>query len=90
MIRRVGHIRTFAALGAVASTAALLHLLMIAPPVWIMVRALTGFCFAGLFMVVESWINGAAELPNPRPNTQSLRHDGPGRGHLRTAAFPSR
>ena len=60
LIRRVGHIRTFAALGAVASTAALLHLLMIAPPVWIMVRALTGFCFAGLFMVVESWINGAA------------------------------
>jgi MFS family permease len=60
LIRRVGHIRTFAALGAIASTAALLHLLMIAPPVWIMVRALTGFCFAGLFMVVESWINGAA------------------------------
>jgi len=60
LIRRVGHIRTFAALGAVASTAALLHLLMIAPPIWIMVRALTGFCFAGLFMVVESWINGAA------------------------------
>ena len=59
LIRRVGHIRTFAALGAVAATAALLHLLMIAPPVWIMVRALTGFCFAGLFMVVESWINGA-------------------------------
>jgi MFS family permease len=60
LIRRVGHIRTFAALGAIASTAPLLHLLMIDPVAWIAARALTGFCFAGLFIVVESWLNGAA------------------------------
>jgi MFS family permease len=60
LIRRVGHIRTFAALGAIASTAALLHLLVIDPYVWVLARAMTGFCFAGLFMVVESWLNNAA------------------------------
>src|SRR6516164_7630390 len=60
LIRRVGHIRAFAALGAVASTVPLIHLLVIDPIAWIFARALTGFCFAGLFMVVESWINGCA------------------------------
>jgi MFS family permease len=60
LIRRVGHIRTFAALGASASTAPLIHLLVIDPTAWVLARALTGFCFAGLFMVVESWLNGVA------------------------------
>jgi MFS family permease len=60
LISRVGHIRTFAALAAIACTAALLHLLVIHPVAWVLTRALTGFCFAGLFMVVESWLNGAA------------------------------
>jgi MFS family permease len=48
------------ALGAIASTAPLVHLLAIHPILWVAARALTGFCFAGLFMVVESWLNGAA------------------------------
>lgn len=60
LIRRVGHIRTFAALGAIASSTALLHLLVVDPMVWVLARAVTGFCFAGLFIVVESWLNGAA------------------------------
>src|SRR3984893_5185644 len=60
LIQRVGHIRAFVALGAVASTAPLLHLLLIDPIAWVVARALTGFCFAGLFIVVESWLNGVA------------------------------
>jgi MFS family permease len=60
VIERVGHVRTFAALGAVAATAPLVHLLVISPVVWIAARALTGLCFAGIFVVVESWLNGAA------------------------------
>lgn len=59
LILRVGHIRTFLALGAIASTAPLLHLLVIDPIAWMAARALTGFCFAGLFIVVESWLNSA-------------------------------
>ena len=60
LILRVGHIRTFLALGAIASTAPLLHLLIMDPIAWMAARALTGFCFAGLFIVVESWLNSAA------------------------------
>jgi len=60
VIDRVGHTRTFAALAAVASSSALLHLVVIDPIVWIVARAITGFCFAGLFMVVESWLNASA------------------------------
>ena len=60
LIQSVGHIRAFVALGAIASTAPLLHLLVMDPIAWIVARALTGFCFAGLFIVVESWLNSAA------------------------------
>jgi MFS family permease len=60
LIESVGHIRTFLALGAIASTAPLLHLLVMDPIAWVLARALTGFCFAGLFIVVESRLNGAA------------------------------
>jgi hypothetical protein len=62
LIQRVGHIRTLAALGAIASTIPLLHLLLIDPFAWVVFRTITGFCFAGLFIVVESWLNGAATV----------------------------
>ena len=64
VIRRVGHIRTFAAFGAIAATAPLVHLLVVDPFVWIGARALTGFCFAGMFIVVESWLNAGASSEN--------------------------
>src|ERR1700750_2373110 len=60
VVQAVGHVRAFLALGAIALTAPLLHLLVVDPIAWVVVRALTGFCFAGLFIVVESWLNGAA------------------------------
>jgi MFS family permease len=60
VIQAVGHIRAFLAFGAIASTAPLLHLLVVNPIGWVVIRALTGFCFAGLFIVVESWLNGTA------------------------------
>lgn len=60
LLRRVGHIRTFASLAALASAGTLLLVLAIDPLVWGAVRLLTGICFAGLFTVMESWINAAA------------------------------
>lgn len=64
LIRAVGHTRTFAALASLASAAPLLHLMFVHPLAWVLARALTGFCFAGLFMAVESWLNGAASSVN--------------------------
>jgi MFS family permease len=64
LIERVGHIRTFAALCAIASAATLSHILLEVPLAWGMLRAITGFCFAGLYMVTESWLNDRSENTN--------------------------
>jgi MFS family permease len=60
LVARVGHVRVFAALLSLGSTAILFHALFIAPVAWFLMRLLTGYCFAGAFIVAESWLNGAA------------------------------
>ena len=60
LLANVGHVRVFAALASLASGAALLHTVFVSPASWFMIRLITGFCFAGLFVVAESWINDAA------------------------------
>lgn len=60
IVRRAGHIRSFAALAGLASVLPLLHVLVINPVAWSGFRALNGFCFAGLYMVIESWLNERA------------------------------
>jgi len=57
---RVGHIRVFAALAALASAAILVHTVFVEVPVWIALRFVSGFCFAGLYIVAESWLNDRA------------------------------
>lgn len=61
LVARVGHIRAFGAMCAIAAIAVLLSLLLMTPWVWIPVRALSGFCFAGAAMIVESWLNERAD-----------------------------
>ncbi len=60
LIMRVGHIRVFAALASVASAAALVHLVTFDPWSWGAMRLMTGFCFSGLYIVSESWLNGSS------------------------------
>jgi len=57
LIKRVGHIRVFAALASLASISILAHGLYIESWVWTLMRVLTGICFAGLYVVTESWLN---------------------------------
>lgn len=64
LIRRVGHIRAFAMFAAVASSAVILHALVVNPVVWLLLRVLTGACLVGLYTVIESWLN--AQTPNER------------------------
>ncbi|WP_341705627.1 MFS transporter [Ferrovibrio sp.] len=64
LVVRVGHVRVFAALASIASTAALLHLVTHDPWSWGAMRMLAGFCFAGLYVVAESWLNGRATNAN--------------------------
>jgi MFS family permease len=64
IVRRVGHIRAFAVCAAIAASGVLVMPLAVLPAVWIPLRALSGVCFAGLFMVIESWLNERATRVN--------------------------
>ncbi len=64
LVKRVGHIRAFTALAAIASVAALFHAIIVDPIAWLVLRSVIGFCFAGLAMVTESWINENATNDN--------------------------
>ena len=57
LLRRVGHVRVFAAMTAAASASPLLHGLWINVWVWGFLRLVSGFCFAVLYVVIESWLN---------------------------------
>ena len=60
IMMQVGHIRVFAALAAMASAAILVHAVFLDVWVWIGLRLVSGFCFAGLYVVAESWLNERA------------------------------
>ena len=64
LVRKVGHVRAFGAFAATGAIIALLTGLMINAPVWILLRAGTGFTMAGAFMVIESWLNERATNEN--------------------------
>lgn len=64
MLRRVGHIRVFAALTTVASTAILAQGVFINPWSWACFRLVSGVCFAGIYVVAESWLNDRASSAN--------------------------
>jgi MFS family permease len=60
LLRRVGHIRVFAAMTAAASAVPLLHGLWVETWLWWLLRFVTGYCFAVLYVVIESWLNEQA------------------------------
>ena len=59
LIRRIGHIRAFAALASMASTMPILHAMWVNPWFWGGLRLLTGLCVIGMYVVIESWLNSA-------------------------------
>ena len=64
LVQRVGHIRVFLAMSAMASAAPLLHGMVVHPFVWNGLRFVTGFCLAALYVVIESWLNERATNEN--------------------------
>ena len=64
IIRRIGHIRAFAAFAAGAAACVVVMPLLITPWSWILARLIIGFCCAGLFIAVESWLNAKADPSN--------------------------
>ena len=64
LLRQLGHIRVFAALAAVASVAILIQGCFVNPWAWGAMRLLSGLCFAGIYVVAESWLNDRASRAN--------------------------
>jgi MFS family permease len=64
LVRQIGHIRVFAALAAVASMAILVQGSFVNPLVWAAMRLVSGLCFAGIYVVAESWLNDRASRAN--------------------------
>ncbi|KIN61935.1 Membrane protein, major facilitator transporter family [Sulfitobacter noctilucicola] len=57
LVARVGHIRAFGALAAIAAVSMLGSAIAVMPWAWIVLRGVCGFCFAGAAMIVESWLS---------------------------------
>lgn len=64
LIRNVGHVRVFAAFAAIAAAANLVQAGFVRPVAWSAMRLVTGLCFAGIYVVAESWLNGLATRTN--------------------------
>ena len=60
LIRQVGHVRVFAALGSFMSAGLLAFPLITEPWAWTLLRLLVGFCMSGVYVTAESWLNNAA------------------------------
>ena len=60
LIRRVGHVRVFAALGSVIAAILILYPTLSNPWAWMGLRVVMGFCFSGVYVTAESWLNHAA------------------------------
>ncbi len=60
LIRRVGHVRVFAALGSFMSAGLIALPLLAEPWAWTVLRILIGFCMSGIYVAAESWLNNAS------------------------------
>ncbi|MEM9060647.1 MAG: MFS transporter [Pseudomonadota bacterium] len=60
LLRRVGHVRVFAALASMISAAFILYAAVVDPIAWFVMRVLVGFCLSGVYVVAESWLNDGA------------------------------
>ncbi|MEM6728482.1 MAG: MFS transporter [Pseudomonadota bacterium] len=64
MIRRVGHVRVFAALGSLISAVLILFPVLTDPVSWTLGRLIIGFCFSGVYVTAESWLNNRTTKEN--------------------------
>jgi MFS family permease len=60
LVRRIGHVRAFAGFGALICLNVLLTGILVDQTAWLILRAVTGFCTAGISMIIESWLNERA------------------------------
>ncbi len=61
LLRRVGHVRVFAALASLISAGMILFAAVVDPIAWVVTRVVVGFCMSGCYVVAESWLNDGAK-----------------------------
>jgi len=71
LIQRAGFIRAFAAFTTASIIAALIFPIFLHPLAWMSLRAIVGFCFAGLYAVIEVWVSMTADA-STRGRTYAL------------------
>ena len=59
LIRRVGHVRVFAALASFISAVLIAYPLLANPIFWSLGRIVIGFCYCGVYITAESWLNNS-------------------------------
>jgi len=64
LLRRVGHVRVFAALASTISAILVLYPVITQPWAWVIMRVVMGFCFCGVYITAESWLNDLATNEN--------------------------
>jgi len=64
LVRRVGHVRVFAALASLISAAFIIFAAVVDPIAWTLMRVVVGFCFSGVYVVAESWLNDSSTNEN--------------------------
>jgi len=64
LIARVGHVRVFAALGSMISAVLIMYPALTEPWAWVIGRVIIGFCFCGVYITAESWLNDASDNEN--------------------------
>ena len=64
VIRTVGYVRSFAAFASIASATAIMHVVIVNPYVWVVLRLAHGICLSVMLVVVESWLNVSATVQN--------------------------
>ncbi|TVO58919.1 MFS transporter [Denitromonas halophila] len=57
LIRRIGHIRAFTAMAALAAVVSLLYGLVVNPWFWWVLRVIHGVTMVAIYMIIESWLN---------------------------------
>lgn len=64
LVQRVGHVRVFAALASLISAAFIIFAAVVDPIAWTLMRFVVGFCFSGVYVVAESWLNDSSTNEN--------------------------
>lgn len=64
ILKRVGHIRSFAVLATTYSVVILIFPLLPEFYSWMLLRFIIGIVISGLYMIIESWLNGNANAQN--------------------------